>query len=311
MPQEADPEGRLPEIVRRIVESYERTEKIKQVISAGLPDRQKIIEIIDRMFTVLYPGYYGEKSIDTTNIVFHIGTEVDRINKLLCEQVARSIEHETRRLAHPAAPCKGWSREVAAEFIVRIPDLREMLALDVQAHYQGDPAAKSFDEIIFCYPGMFAITVYRMAHELHHLGVPLVPRIMTEYAHSRTGIDIHPGAHIGRSFFIDHGTGIVIGETTEIGDRVRIYHGVTLGALSPRKGQLLRGQKRHPTIEDDVTIYPGATLLGGETVIGSGSVIGGNVWLTHSIEPGTKVAIDQPQLRFHNTTKSAPPETDT
>ena len=178
-----------------------------------------------------------------------------------------------------------------------------MLAKDVRAAYEGDPAAKSYDEIIFSYPGLFAVTVYRLAHQLLEQGVPLMPRIMTEYAHSQTGIDIHPGAHIGESFFIDHGTGVVVGETTEIGDRVRLYQGVTLGALSLPREEVdsLRAKKRHPTIEDDVIIYAGATILGGDTVIGARSVIGGNVWLTESVPPDTKVFLKKPELIYKGT----------
>ena len=190
-------------------------------------------------------------------------------------------------------------REDALVLMEKMPDLRRLLAQDVRAHYDGDPAAKSLDEIVFCYPGLYAIFVYRVAHELFLLGIPLMPRIMTEHAHSLTGIDIHPGAKIGTDFFIDHGTGVVIGETTEIGNRVRIYQGVTLGALSvPREsegGNYLRGQKRHPTIEDDVTIYAQATILGGETVIGARCVIGGNVWLTSSVPPDTHCGHRNPQ----------------
>src|SRR3989454_8035017 len=175
-----------------------------------------------------------------------------------------------------------------------------MLAADVQAAFDGDPAAQSTDETIFCYPGLFAIFVQRLAHEFHQLKVPLLPRIMTEYAHSLTGIDIHPGAKLGKSFFIDHGTGVVIGETTEIGDDVKIYQGVTLGALAPAFGQLLRGQKRHPTIEDDVTIYAGATILGGDTVIGQGAVIGGNVFITSSVPPLNQVSAEPPKLKYRD-----------
>ncbi len=294
---------RLPGLVKKIVDSYTRTSAIRHIASAALPDRQKIIEILQTCFVVIYPGYYGEKSIDETNLEFVIGGHIDRIARTLCREVTLSVEHERQRLDLLAPLCRGKGEEVAMEFIARLPEIREKLSLDVQSHYDGDPAAKTLDEIIFSYPGMYAITVYRLAHELYDIGVPLIPRIMTEYAHNLTGIDIHPGAVIGRSFFVDHGTGVVIGETTQIGDRVRIYHGVTLGALSPRKGQKLRGKKRHPTIEDDVTLYPGATILGGSTVIGRGSIIGGNVWLTHSVEPGTRVAIAEPQLSFKNSNK--------
>ncbi len=183
-----------------------------------------------------------------------------------------------------------WSR-----FLARLPEVRARLAEDVEAAFEGDPAARSFAEILVAYPSIHAIALYRLAHEVHRLGVPQVPRIMTEHAHARTGIDIHPGARIGRRFFIDHGTGVVIGETSEIGDRVRLYHGVTLGAFSPRRGQTIRGTKRHPTLGDDVTVYPGATILGGETAIGSGSVIGGNAYVTASVPPDSRVVPEPPQ----------------
>jgi serine O-acetyltransferase len=202
--------------------------------------------------------------------------------------------------------CSERGQKEALTLLKKLKDLRKILTEDVRAAYRGDPAAKSFDEIIFSYPGMMAITTYRLAHELHLQEVPLIPRMMAEYAHSLTGIDIHPGAVIGRRFFIDHGTGVVIGETCIIGDDARIYQGVTLGALSlpmEEKGDLLRKMKRHPTIEDHVTIYAGATILGGETVIGAGSVIGGNVWLTRSVPPGTTVMIEAPKLKFREDKK--------
>jgi serine O-acetyltransferase len=196
--------------------------------------------------------------------------------------------------------CEQQGQEITMHFIRELPRIRALLSKDVRAAYEGDPAAKSYDEIIFSYPGLFAITVYRMAHQLYHQGVPLIPRIMSEYAHSITGIDIHPGAEIGESFFIDHGTGVVIGETSSLGNRVRIYQGVTLGALSLPKDAVegLRTTKRHPTIEDDVIIYSGVTILGGETVIGARSVIGGNVWLTSSVPPDSKVFMKKPELVF-------------
>jgi len=206
--------------------------------------------------------------------------------------ISDSLHHLLRSIRLPDE----LSRDaVTIHFLQKLPELRAVAAEDVQAAYDGDPAAKSFAEIILSYPSIKAVTVQRMAHELYNMGVPLLPRIMTEYAHRETGIDIHPGARIGRSFFIDHGTGVVIGETTEIGDRVKLYQGVTLGALSfsmDAEGKMVRGTKRHPTIEDDVTIYAEATILGGETVIGKGSVIGGNVWLTNSVPPGSKVVIE-------------------
>jgi serine O-acetyltransferase len=219
---------------------------------------------------------------------------------MLSEQITHSIRHECFRYDQSCSECGERGQAVALQVIESVPWLRKILATDVRAAYEGDPAAKSHDEIIFAYPGIFAIMVYRTAHKLFELGVPLLPRIMTEHAHSATGIDIHPGAEIGERFVIDHGTGVVIGETTEIGDNVRIYQGVTLGALSLPKdaGERLRGSKRHPSIEDDVIIYSGATILGGDTVIGARSVIGGNVWITESVPPDTRVILDTPRLVY-------------
>jgi serine O-acetyltransferase len=219
---------------------------------------------------------------------------------MLCEQICHSIRHDCWRYDQPCSDCDEQGHRLALQLLEAIPGLRKALAADVRATYEGDPAAKSIDEIIFSYPGILAITVYRIAHLLLNFGVPLLPRIMTEYAHSTTGIDIHPAATIGKSFVIDHGTGVVIGETTVIGNNVRIYQGVTLGALSIPKGASdeFRGKKRHPTIEDDVIIYSGATILGGETIIGARSVIGGNVWLTESVPPDTTVVIETPRLIY-------------
>jgi serine O-acetyltransferase len=250
---------------------------------------------------VLFPGYFTENRIDQVNLEYYLGQEVTSLAQQLGTQVAWAVRHDCYRYeAVECTHCNEQGREKALRFIEALPELRRKLALDVRAAYEGDPASGSLDQIIFSYPGLFAVTVYRMAHVLRHLDVPLLPRIMTEYAHSATGIDIHPGAHIGESFFIDHGTGVVIGETAIIGDRVRLYQGVTLGALSIPRGavQSLRGAKRHPTIEDDVVIYAGATILGGETVIGARSVIGGNVWLTESVPADTKVVLKTPELVF-------------
>jgi serine O-acetyltransferase len=209
-----------------------------------------------------------------------------------------AIRHDCIRHDLPCTDCEERGQQAAIDFLRGMPQLRELLATDIRAAYEGDPATKSFDEIIFSYPGLYAITVYRIAHQLRHQEIPLIPRIMTEHAHSKTGIDIHPGAHIGESFFIDHGTGVVIGETAVIGKRVRIYQGVTLGALSLGREEIdnLRDQKRHPTIEDDVVIYANATVLGGNTVIGTRSVIGGNVWITDSVPPDTEVFLKKPEL---------------
>ncbi|MGD9287544.1 MAG: serine acetyltransferase, partial [Desulfobacterales bacterium] len=226
---------------------------------------------------------------------------------MLSEQIGLSIRHDCFRYEQPCTECEEQGHRLALELLKEIPSIRRTLATDVAASYDGDPAAKSYDEIIFSYPGIFAVAVYRIAHKLFEFGVPLLPRIMTEYAHSVTGIDIHPGAEIGESFVIDHGTGVVIGETTKIGKCVRIYQSVTLGALSIPKnsGDQFRGKKRHPTIEDDVIIYAGATILGGNTVIGARSVIGGNVWLTTSVPPDTTVTLESPMLTYKSKNKTS------
>jgi serine O-acetyltransferase len=249
---------------------------------------------------ILYPGYFTSIRIDKVNLIYYFGQEVTAFFEALSEQITLAIRHECRRHNMACVNCDERGQEIAINFMNELARLRKLLAKDIRAAFEGDPAAKSYDEIIFSYPGLFAITVYRIAHQLHEQGVSLIPRIMSEYAHSLTGIDIHPGARIGESFFIDHGTGIVIGETTDIGKRVRIYQGVTLGALSLPKDAVeqLRSEKRHPTIEDDVVIYSGVTILGGETLIGARSVIGGNVWITASVPPDTKVFMKKPELIF-------------
>ncbi|MBM4047386.1 MAG: serine acetyltransferase [Planctomycetes bacterium] len=295
--------GKLPALVRKIIRSYHHEEAIDRVCSCPIPSQESVIWILNELFAVLYPGYVGRQDLDETNLTYHVGEKVNRIFDVLSDQIAKSVRHECKRLRSVCVKCAELGQEKAVAFIQRIPKLRQMLAGDVQAAFDGDPAAKSLDEIIFSYPCLRAITVYRIAHELHLQGVPLLPRIMTEYAHSVTGIDIHPGATIGHNFFIDHGTGVVIGETTEIGDNVKLYQGVTLGALSFPKdahGKLIRGRKRHPTLEDNVTIYANATILGGDTVIGRGSTIGGNVWLIESVPPGTKVVIEHPRQKYRD-----------
>jgi serine O-acetyltransferase len=236
---------------------------------------------------------------------------VTELSERLYEQVRCCLRYRRQIPGSDAdsAECQECDTEAAAAvaiFLERLPAVRQLLAADVQAAFDGDPAATSTDETIFCYPGLQAITVQRLAHEFYKLNVPLLPRIMTEYAHGLTGIDIHPGAQLGESFFIDHGTGVVIGETTEIGKSVKVYQGVTLGALSPAFGQMLRGHKRHPTIEDNVTIYAGATILGGSTVIGAGSVIGGNVFITTSVPPQNQVIAEPPKLTYRDRTKRGP-----
>jgi serine O-acetyltransferase len=291
----------LPGIVTELVETWRDTETIHHLNLAGLPSRETVVEMVECLKKILFPGYFGSQELDENTLTYQMGIEINTLFETLSRQITLSIRHECRRNQSVCTLCIERGRREALVLLKKLPDLRRILSNDVQAAYQGDPAAKSFDEIIFSYPGILAISIYRPAHELFVQEVPLLPRMMTEYAHSITGIDIHPGARIGRDFFIDHGTGVVIGETCIIGDRVRLYQGVTLGALSlpmEEEGEVLRRSKRHPTIENRVTIYSGATILGGETVIGAGSVIGGNVWLTHSVPPGTTVMIETPKLRF-------------
>ena len=295
-------EDRLKAAIAATVQSCADETTVDHVGAALIPSKDVIIRTLDVLQDVLFPGYFGRQELTTSTLEYHLGSEMMILYDLLAEQISRSIRHECRRTDSLCVECIRMGREEAVTFVERVPELRCKLACDVRAHYDGDPASKSLDEIVFCYPGLYAIFVYRVAHELFIRDIPLMPRIMTEHAHSRTGIDIHPGARIGSDFFIDHGTGVVVGETTDIGDRVRIYQGVTLGALSvPRGsegGDYLRGRKRHPTIEDDVTIYAQATILGGETVIGARCVIGGNVWLTSSVPPDNRVLLETPKHVF-------------
>lgn len=292
----------IPGIVDELVLSCRAGDCFDHISPEPIPSREATIAVIEKARRILYPGYFIRSQVDNINLRYYFGQEVTALFEALAEQITLSIRHECLRHSQPCTQCEQRGQEAAVAFMHLLPRLRSALAMDVRAAYQGDPAAKGYDEIIFSYPGLFAITVYRIAHQLHELGIPLLPRIMTEYAHSMTGIDIHPGARIGESFFIDHGTGVVIGETCEIGNRVRIYQGVTLGALSVQREEVegLRNRKRHPTIEDDVIIYSGATLLGGDAVIGARSVIGGNVWLTESVPPDTKVYMKKPELVFKN-----------
>lgn len=296
--------GQLPRIVDAIVESCQDEDTIDHIDAVAIPYQESVIELIEDIKDLLYPGYFGKQEIDRDNLPYHIGSELNIIFEKLSHQIARAIRHECLRTEIICTHCINRSQAEAICFLEKIPRLRKTLAGDARAAYNGDPAARSLDEIVFSYPAIMAITTYRIAHELCIRSIPLLPRMMTEYAHNLTGIDIHPGATIGENFFIDHGTGVVIGETTQIGNNVRIYQGVTLGAhdfLKEPDGSLRRGYKRHPTIEDNVIIYSGATILGGDTVIGAGSVIGGNVWLTHSVPRGSHVVIEEPQLRIMTT----------
>ncbi|MFH1079221.1 MAG: serine O-acetyltransferase EpsC [Pseudomonadota bacterium] len=290
----------IPAIVDQLVFSCGRADCFDHVGPEPIPSRAAVIDILKQTRHILYPGYFIPTRVDQVNISYYFGQETTALFETLSEQIALAIRHDCIRHNQACTQCEERGQKAAIDLLKYLPELRSLLATDVRAAYAGDPAAKSFDEIIFSYPGLFAITIYRIAHRLHHQDVPMIPRIMTEYAHSRSGIDIHPGAHIGESFFIDHGTGVVIGETTQIGKRVRLYQGVTLGALSLSREECenLRNQKRHPTIEDDVIVYANATILGGKTVIGARSVIGGNVWLTESVPPDTEVFLKKPELVF-------------
>ncbi len=302
---------RLPEVVDALVKSVLAEPRMQHLNRVLLPDRDTIIECITRLRQLIFPGYFGKQGLTSENVTFRIGELLIELQDMLYEQVRCCLRYR-KQLPEPngngdaCGECDSSAREIVVKFLDRIPAIRALLAGDVQAAFDSDPAAQSTDETIFCYPGLFSIFVQRMAHEFYKLDVPLLPRIMTEHAHSVTGIDIHPGAKLGHSFFIDHGTGVVIGETTEIGDNVKLYQGVTLGAVAPDYGQLLRGRKRHPTIENDVTIYAGATILGGETVIGQGAVIGGNVFITSSVPPLTRVIAEPPKLTYRERRSRGP-----
>ena len=263
--------------------------------SIHLPNRGTIIGIIKDLRRVVFPGYFGDENISSTMPGYFLGNMLTHIYEEMRTQIEIAFLYDDKG-ASSREEITEKARDICERFISRLPYIQKMLLMDVQAGFDGDPAAKSKEDIIFSYPGLFAIYVYRIAHELYVQNVPFIPRIMTEYAHGKTGIDINSSANIGRYFFIDHGTGIVIGETTEIGDYVKLYQGVTLGALSTRKGQLLSGKKRHPTIGDHVTIYANSTILGGETVIGCDSIIGGNSFITESVPAHTRVSIKSPEL---------------
>jgi serine O-acetyltransferase len=296
---------RLPELTDRIVSTYAEVGTIHHLGHCPLPNYEMVISATEKLKEILYPGYRRRDGLHLGNVTYHVGDLIDKLHDELTLQIARALCHESGSNftcdSQKRQDFEAMGQARAMALLEHLPKLRKILALDVQAAYDGDPACKSLDEVIFCYPGLEAVTVYRLAHLLHQLEVPLIPRMMTEWAHSRTGIDIHPGAKIGKYFFIDHGTGVVIGETCEIGDWVKLYQGVTLGALSFPKdaeGKLVRGVKRHPTIEDRVVIYASATVLGGETVIGHDSVIGSNVWITESVAPHTTVTLERPRLRI-------------
>ncbi len=308
----------------RILEDYRAGRPIDSLNALSEPDKEMITGITDQLFRIVYPGYFQDRTYRYYEIRSNLTVTIEDIAYHLRKQISNSLKNDRVKTLYEdreipdgetdeilpvmeLTRIDNLSEEITIAFLNRIPQVRAFLETDLEAFFDGDPAAESRDEIILCYPGFYAITVYRLAHELYLLNVPMLPRIMTEYAHTKTGIDINPGATIGKYFFIDHGTGIVIGETTWIGEHVKIYQGVTLGALSTRGGRKLQNKKRHPTIEDNVTIYSGASILGGETRIGKNSIIGGNVFITSSVEEGTRVSVKNQELRFdseHNEMKA-------
>ena len=299
----------LPKLTDRIVQTYSDIGTINHLGHCPLPSYDEIIAVAKNLKDILYPGYRHREGLHFGNITYHVGELIDRLHDKLTTQIGRALRHEDR-VANDINACdeeevdfEAKGQAMAISFLETIPQVRRSLAMDVQAAFDGDPACQNLDEVIFCYPGLDAITVFRLAHELYNLGVPFIPRMMTEWAHQQTGIDIHPGATIGTHFFIDHGTGVVIGETCHIGNHTKLYQGVTLGALSfdtDTDGKLVRGSKRHPTLEDRVVIYANATVLGGRTIIGHDSVIGSSVWLTRSVDPHTTVLLEKPGLRIRD-----------
>jgi len=292
----------LPRLVDKIMKNYETHGSMDHLEGKDLPSKQVVIDVLRDLLTTIFPGYMGQAEITKANVRYILGDILHSGYNRLVREVEKSLKYVCRRIQEcPQDVCHKRAQVVVKELLEEIPEIRILLGGDIQAAYDGDPAAKSIDEVILSYPCVLAIATYRIAHELYMRGVPLVPRIMTEFAHSETGIDIHPGAKIGRNFFIDHGTGVVIGETAEIGDNVKIYQGVTLGALSfpkDKKGRIIKGRKRHPSIGSNVVIYSGATLLGDDAVVGDEAVIGGNVWITSAIPSGTKVTIVPPKLDY-------------
>lgn len=292
----------LPKLVDKVMANYQTFGGMDHLEGRDLPSKKVVIEVLEDLFTVLFPGYLGKAEMTKANIKYHLGSTLTSVYSRLTSEVEKSLKYICRKISEcPQDVCKKRADVVVKELLEELPEIRAKLSGDIEAAYNGDPAAVSTEEVILSYPCVLAITTYRIAHELYLRGVPLIPRIMSEHLHSQTGIDIHPGAKIGKNFFIDHGTGTVIGETAEIGDNVKIYQGVTLGALSfpkDEKGNIIRGRKRHPTIGNNVVIYSGATLLGPDAVIGDNVVIGGNTWITTAVEAGTKITRGPVELKY-------------
>jgi serine O-acetyltransferase len=290
----------VPDVVNQLVKGFISKKWSSHIEPVPIPSKQEVVDLVQQAQRILFPGFFTPMNLRPTSLEYHLGQNLTLFYESLAKQVSSAIRHDCFRHNQTCTKCGERSDHIAGEFIKALPQIRELLESDINATLEGDPAATNADEVIFSYPGLLAIMVYRLANKLIELEVPIIPRILSEYSYHRTAIDIHPGATIGDSFFIDHGAGVVIGATSTIGSRVRIYQGVTLGALSLPKGagELLKNTRRHPTIEDDVIIYANATILGGETVIGARSIVGGNVWLTESIGPDTKVLLKQPELIY-------------
>jgi serine O-acetyltransferase len=297
---------KIENLVGKIAHTYKGDTGINFIDTSNLPVREKIVEILDLFTELLFPGYTGKRTVTKSNINYVVIDILYHVYTELTEQIERAYKYRCRMEKCDTGGCRAMAEDAAEYLLTQLPNIREMLKGDVGAAFDGDPAAKSYEEIVISYPCITAIATYRVAHELYLKEVPLIPRIMTECAHARTGIDIHPGAKIGRNFFIDHGTGVVIGETTIIGDNVKIYQGVTLGALSfpkDERGRIIKGGKRHPTIEANVVIYAEATILG-DVVIGKDAVIGGNVWIKESVPAGVAVTTAKADLVYTKTQKA-------
>jgi serine O-acetyltransferase len=292
----------IPKLVDEMLKNYEKYDSLNYLEGKDLPSKDIVIDILEHLLTILFPGYYGQRQNIISNSRSFLNKTLHLITEKLVGEIDKSLKYICRKIETcPEDFCINRAQVVVKELLDQLPEIRAYLKGDMQAAFDGDPAARSIEEVILSYPCVLAIATYRIAHELYIRGIPIIPRIMSEYAHSKTGIDIHPGAKIGKNFFIDHGTGVVIGETAEIGDDVKLYQSVTLGALSftkDEKGQISKGGKRHPTIGNNVVIYSGATILGGKTIIDDMSVIGGNVWITTSIPSDTQVTIIPPKLRY-------------
>ncbi|MDP4177793.1 MAG: serine acetyltransferase [Bacillota bacterium] len=294
-------EKSLPKLVSKIADNYKKNSVLLINDSSNLVNKEQILKVLNQLRRLIFPGFFDEKKLSDNTIEYSIGDLLISIEETLHKQVKSALLYQNHINGSDGnVNFEEQADKICSSFLESLPTIQEYIMTDVKAAFDGDPAAFDMEQIIFSYPGIFAISIYRLAHELYKLSVPWIPRIMTEYAHNETGIDINAGAQIGKYFFIDHGTGIVIGETCIIGNHVKIYQGVTLGALSPKAGQSLKGVKRHPTIEDNVTIYSGASILGGDTVIGKNTVIGGNAFITKSVPDGTKVSVKNPELKFKN-----------